>query len=373
VIIGGGVMGLSSALHFARAGVRVVLLEKGSLGEGSTSRAAGGVRAVFSDEINIALGLRSLEAFERFEAEFDQPIDLHQVGYLFLLDNDEQVETFTRNAALQHAMDVDSRMITVEEAARLSPLIDTTGLKAALWSPRDGHCTPESVVQGYARAARAAGATIVPGTAATGLVMEGDTILAVQTADGAISASSVLCAAGAWSREVGAWAGVDLPVEPLRRQIVVTEPMPDLAPDTPFTIDFASGLYFHGEGRGLLIGMPESEDSWGFDTAADPGWLTALAEALERRAPSVAEVGVRSGWAGLYEMTPDHNALIGRSRRVPGFLYACGFSGHGFLMGPAVGEVVRDLFLDRSPIIDVSALDLERFTRADARPELNIV
>ncbi|NLG21606.1 MAG: FAD-binding oxidoreductase [Actinomycetales bacterium] len=373
VIIGGGVMGLSSALHLARAGVRVVLLEKGSLGEGSTSRAAGGVRAVFSDEINIALGLRSLEAFERFEAEFDQPIDLHQVGYLFLLDNDEQVETFTRNAALQHAMDVDSRMITVEEAARLSPLIDTTGLKAALWSPRDGHCTPESVVQGYARAARAAGATIVPGTAATGLVMEGDTILAVQTADGAISASSVLCAAGAWSREVGAWAGVDLPVEPLRRQIVVTEPMPDLAPDTPFTIDFASGLYFHGEGRGLLIGMPESEDSWGFDTAADPGWLTALAEALERRAPSVAEVGVRSGWAGLYEMTPDHNALIGRSRRVPGFLYACGFSGHGFLMGPAVGEVVRDLFLDRSPIIDVSALDLERFTRADARPELNIV
>lgn len=378
VIIGGGVIGLSAAYHLARSGVeRVVLLERDALGEGSTARAAGGVRAVFSDEINIALGLRSLEAFERFEVEFGQPIDLHQVGYLFLLDNEADVETFSRTGLLQNAMGVESRLISVEEARRLSPLIDTTGLRAALWSPRDGHCTPEAVVQGYAGAARRSGARILTGTPATGIAMDGDTIRGVHTPAGTISTSRVLCAAGAWSRQVGAWAGVDLPVEPLRRQIVVTEPVPGLDPGTPFTIDFSSSLYFHTEGPdanpGLLVGMSEATDSWGFDTNRDPGWLPGLAEALAHRAPSLADVGIRSGWAGLYEMTPDHNALIGRSREVPGFSYACGFSGHGFLMGPAVGEVMRDLVLDHTPCVDVGALHADRFSSTRTRPELNIV
>lgn len=374
VIIGGGVMGLSTAYHLARAGVeRIVLLEKGALGEGSTARAAGGVRAVFSDEINIALGLHSLDTFERFEQEFAQPIDLHQVGYLFLLDNDEHVQTFSRNAELQQSLGVDSRIISVSEAQRLSPLIDTDGLQAALWSPRAGHCTPESVVQGYARAARAAGVTILTGTPATGISTVGGDITGLETARGTIATCSVVCAAGAWAKQVGDWAGVPLPVEPLRRQVVITEPVPDLDPATPFTIDFSSSLYFHHEGPGLLVGMSESEDSWSFDTSRDGGWLPSLAEAMVHRMPSVSDVGIQSGWAGLYEMTPDHNALIGRSVEVPGFFYACGFSGHGFLMGPAVGEVMRDLYLDRTPFIDVSALGLARFEHADARPELNII
>lgn len=374
VIIGGGVMGVSTAYHLARAGVeRVVLVERDALGEGSTARAAGGVRAVFSDEINIALGKHSLDTFERFEQEFDQSIDLHQVGYLFLLDNDEHVETFTRNAELQQSMGVDSRMISPEEAQKLSPLIETAGLKAALWSPRAGHCTPESVVQGYARGARASGATVVTGVAATGIVMDGHQIRGVHTSAGTITTSSVVCAAGPWAKQVGEWAGVPLPVEPLRRQILVTEEVPGLRPDTPFTIDFSTSLYFHNEGPGLLIGMSENENSWSFNTNRDSGWLPYLAEAMENRVPAVSDVGIQSGWAGLYEMTPDHNALIGRSRDVPGFFYACGFSGHGFLMGPAVGEVMRDLYLERPPIIDVTALDLERFTSADIRPELNIV
>lgn len=379
VIIGGGVMGLSTAYHLATGGVeRVVLLEKGALGEGSTARAAGGVRAVFSDEINITLGLHSLDTFERFEHDFGQSIDLHQVGYLFLLDSDEQVQTFTRTAELQQSLGVDSRMISVAEAKALSPLIDTDGLQGALWSPRAGHCAPESVVQGYARAARSLGVTILTGTAATGIDTDstdsgGATITGVRTAGGTIATSTVVCAAGAWSQQVGDWAGVPLPVQPLRRQVVITEPVPDLDPATPFTIDFATSLYFHTEGPGLLIGMPESQDSWSFDTSRDSAWLPGLAEAMVHRMPSVADVGIQSGWAGLYEMTPDHNALIGRSRAVPGFLYACGFSGHGFLMGPAVGEVMRDLYLDRSPFVDVAALDLARFEDADTRPEHNII
>jgi sarcosine oxidase subunit beta len=162
-------------------------------------------------------------------------------------------------------------------------------------------------------------------------------------------------------------------VVPLRRQIAITEPIPGLDPKTPFTIDFSTSLYFHPEGEGLLLGCPEDVDSWSFDTTRDPAWLTTLAEAIERRVPSLGEVGIVSGWAGLYEMTPDHNAVIGRSRTVPGFVYACGFSGHGFLMGPAIGEVLRDLCLGREPVVDVSSLDAARFYEAGARPELNVV
>jgi sarcosine oxidase subunit beta len=153
-------------------------------------------------------------------------------------------------------------------------------------------------------------------------------------------------------------AGVDLPVTPERREIVVTEPILGLDPRTPFTIDFASTFYFHAEGPGLLMGM------------SDPDLLPA---AVERRTPTLSGVGIASGWAGLYENTPDHNALIGQAEGVDRLLYATGFSGHGFLMGPAVGEVVRDLVLGRPPVVAVRALDVRRFVDSGVRPELNIV
>ncbi|MBF4160741.1 FAD-binding oxidoreductase [Nocardioides sp. CBS4Y-1] len=373
VVIGGGVIGLSTAYHLAAAGQRVVLLEKNALGEGSTCRAAGGVRGFFSDALNIEIGLRSLAVFERFGELFDTEIDLHRSGYLFLIDNEADLVSFEQNVALHTSLGGESRMISVAEAVELSPLIDPRGLLGAAWSPRDGHCTPEAVVQGYARAARAAGATILPHCAATGIEMEGDRIVAVTTEAGTISTGTVVCAAGAWSAAIGSWVGVDLPVSPLRRQIAVTEPVAGLSPQTPFTIDFSTSFYFHGEGGGLLLGCSESTDSWSFDTTRDPAWLADLAEVMENRVPALGEVGIASGWAGLYEMTPDHNAVIGRSRTVPGFLYACGFSGHGFLMGPAVGEIVRDLCLGVEPTLDVSALDVERFATTGGRRELNIV
>lgn len=374
VVVGGGVMGLSTAYHLARAGVRdVVLLERDELGSGSTSKAAGGVRAQFSDAVNIELGARSLRTFETFREDFGQEIDLHQVGYLFLLDRPEHVAAFEQNVALQNALGVDTRMIDVAEAQRLSPLIATDGLLGAAWSPRDGHCTPESVVLGYAGAARAAGATLVRGCAVTGIEVSGDRITGVTTTLGTVRTDAVVCCAGAWSRELGAMAGVALPVEPLRRQVLVTEPVPGLAPDTPFTIDFSTSFYFHGEGHGLLLGMSDPEETVGFRLGRSDAWLPRLGAAVERRAPRIAEVGVASGWAGLYEMTPDHNALIGEDREVSRFLYATGFSGHGFLMGPAVGEVMRDLYLGRTPVVDVSALDARRFADHHVRPELNIV
>ncbi|UPK74950.1 FAD-binding oxidoreductase [Nocardioidaceae bacterium SCSIO 66511] len=374
VVIGGGVMGLSTAYHLAKAGVRdVVLVEKDALGSGSTCKAAGGVRAQFSDEVNIVLGARSLETFENFEAIFGQQIDLHQVGYLFLLDSPDAVATFERNVALQNELGVQTRMIDVDEAKKLSPLISTEGLLAAAYGPNDGHCTPESVVLGYASAARRLGVRIATSCAATGIDVDGGHIRAVRTEAGRIECATVVCAAGAWAQQIGAWAGVDLPVTPLRRQILISEAIADLPPDLPFTIDFATSFYFHGEGDGLLMGMSDPDETPGFKLSQSQDWLPRLGEAIERRAPGLSDVGLASGWAGLYEETPDHNALIGEAAEVSRFLYATGFSGHGFLMGPAVGEVMRDIYLGNEPFVDVGGLDASRFARAGLRPETNIV
>jgi sarcosine oxidase, subunit beta len=374
VVIGGGVIGLSIAYHLASSGVRdVVLVEKHDFGSGSTVKAAGGVRAQFSDPVNIELGQRSLRTFETFHEEFGQEIDLRKVGYLFLLDRSEDVEAFERNVALQNDMGVPSRMIDVAEAKRRSPLISTDGLLAAAFSPSDGHCTPESVVLGYASAARRAGARLLRGTTVEAIEVDGQTISAVRTDRGTIHTETVVCAAGPWSQAIGAMVGVELPVVPMRRQILTTEPVEGLDPETPFTIDFRTSFYFHGEGAGLLLGMSDPDESPGFKLQRSDAWLPRLAAAIEHRAPRIGEVGIAGGWAGLYEMTPDHNALIGEAEGPSRFLYATGFSGHGFLMGPAVGEVVRDLYRGSTPVVDVSGFDVRRFDGSDIRPELNIV
>jgi glycine/D-amino acid oxidase-like deaminating enzyme len=374
VIIGGGIMGVSTAYELAAAGVtEVVLLDAGALGSGSTSKAAGGVRAQFSDTINIQLALRSMRTFETFAERFGQEIDLHQVGYLFLLDSEADVRSFEDAVKIQNELGVPSRMISVAEAARRSPLISTDGLLAAVFCPSDGYCTPESVVLGYATSARRLGARLIPHCPVTGIQAQGGQIAAVVTTAGRIGTDTVICAAGPWSRQVGEWAGVDLPVTPLRRQLLITEAISGLDQNLPFTIDFGTSLYFHREGPGLLLGMSDPDETPGFKLNRSDAWLPGLSRVMQRRAPALMSAGIRSGWAGLYEVSPDHNALIGESATVRRFLYATGFSGHGFLMGPAVGEVLRDLYLGQRPSIDVGALSADRFTASKARPERNII
>jgi sarcosine oxidase subunit beta len=381
VVVGGGVMGASAAFHLAEAGVGVLLLERGALAGGSTSKAAGGVRAQFSDPLNIALGARGLEAFERFAERPGQQIDLHRNGYLFLLTRPDDVADFEAAVALQNSLGVPTRMLTAAEAAALAPGVRTDDVLAAAFHAGDGYCSPESVVLGYATGARRHGATVLTGVEVLGLGPAGPDAVAVRTGAGTVTAGAVVCTAGAWSGALGAAAGVDLPVTPLRRQILVTEPLPErvavvLPPSMPMTIDAASTFYLHREGPGVLLGMSWAGEEPGFRLDVDDAWLPDLTEAIERRAPALLDVGVATSWAGLYEVTPDHNALLGEapSPACGGrFLYATGFSGHGFLQGPAVGEILRDLYLGREPFVDVTPLSAGRFATGALRPERAIV
>ena len=386
VIVGGGIMGAATAYELAAAGVdNVVVLERNELGSGSTCKAAGGLRSQFSDEVNILLGARSLETFRRFKEKFDQDLDLVQSGYLFLLDNEADTAAFERNVALQQSLGQNSRMVTVAQAQELSPVISTDGLVAGAFNPDDAHCTPEAAVAGYVRAARRLGVQFFTRTEVTGITVEAGAITGVsaQIADeggeapevrtAEIATDTVICTAGAWSGQVGDMAGVTLPVTPLRRHIVVSEPVGFGVRSLPFTIDFSTSYYFHSEGDGLLVGCPEETDVWEFTEKRDAGWLEYLCGFITRRTPALADIRPRRGWAGLYETTPDHNALIGTSAEVGGFHYACGFSGHGFLQGPAVGEVMRDLYLGREPFVDVAGMGVERFASSELRVELNIV
>ncbi|MEU6996100.1 FAD-binding oxidoreductase [Streptomyces sp. NPDC046465] len=375
VIVGGGVMGASIAFHLAEAGVRgILVVERGELAGGSSGKPIGGVRAQFSDPLNIELGHRSLHAFRDFPIRPGAEIGLDTVGYLFLLTSASQAAEFEDSVRTQNGLGVPSRMIGPRRAQELCPYLSAAGLVAATYSPADGHARPALVVRGYARAAARAGAVFATHTTVTGVHTTGDRVGVVHTDRGPVACSAVICAAGAWSARIGSMVGVELPVRPLRRQLAFTAPLVPAAPRIPFTIDFASSAYFHNSDDGLLLGLADPAQPEGFDTTWTPDWLELFREVVRERAPALAGMETSGGWAGLYEVTPDHNALIGRAATPVNFLYATGFSGHGFLQAPAVGEIVRDLFLDRAPCVDVAPLSAERFrSGAESRPEAHVV
>jgi sarcosine oxidase subunit beta len=363
LIVGGGVMGTSIAFHLAEAGVDVLLCERAELGSGSTSKGAGGVRGMFSDELNVRIGLRSLDAWASFGERPGVDVGFDPVGYLFLLSSDSQVQEFERQVALQNRLGLPSRMVSPEQAAELSPLAGLEDVRAAAFCPRAGLVTPDAAVQGYAAGARSHGARVLTSCEVTGLRASGAS-WTVQTSRGELTAEAVVCAAGPWSAPLGAWAGIDLAVTAERRRIAYTGPLAGLPGRIPMTIDFETGFYFHREGPGLLFGTQEVCET-------QDEWLERAVPVLERRAPVLLDAPIAGGWSGLYEMTPDHNALIGEAApAAPArFLYATGFSGHGFQQAPAVGEIVRDLYLRRAPFADVAPLAAGR----PARRERNVV
>jgi sarcosine oxidase, subunit beta len=373
-IIGGGVMGVSTALHLARAGVEsIVVVERSLLGSGSSAKPLGGVRATFSDPGNILLAQRSLEAYERFRAEFRVDIGLRQVGYLFLCRTENELAAVESSTELQNDLGGSSEMVSPGRAAQLNPFIDPSVLLGASFSPRDGYAQPGQVVRGYADAARNLGVVFSERTEVTGIDTDVGKVTAVRTNHGLVMTDTVICAAGAWSQRIGEMAGISLPVVPVRRQIGFTGPLMEPTPTVPFTLDLASTLYFHNAGDGLLLGISDASQSPGFGREVSYEWLAAFDEAAAVVAPSLVGVRLEAGWAGLYENTPDHNALIGRAEAPRNFLYATGFSGHGFLQAPAVGELVTDLFLERDSFMDPHPFRADRFRDAEALSEVHII
>jgi sarcosine oxidase subunit beta len=351
VVIGGGCMGASVAWHLRELGVQdVVLLERDSLASGSTSASAGGIRMQFADELNIRIALRSLAEFGRMEG-----IDFRQHGYLFLLDDQEDVVRFRAALELQHSFGVPSRELTLPEAEAILPQLDTEGLISATYCELDGYATPENVVQWYAR-----GLDVRQGCAATAIEVRDGRVVAVETARGRIATGTVVCAAGAWSQEVGAMAGVELPVHGEPRWMFFTPEDGGLPERVPLTIDFSTGFYFHREGPGLVFGGRER-------TAEE------LAEPALRRLPVLADLPVQSSWWGYYEVSPDHNAIVGEAAEPSRFLYATGFSGHGFQQAPAVGEHLAQLVAGANPALDLSAFSVDRFARGEERREAFVV
>jgi sarcosine oxidase subunit beta len=347
VVIGGGVMGAAALHYLVELGCeRPVLVERDTLASGSTGRCAGGVRTLFSDALNRRICDESIRRLERFPEEVGQELDLRLWGYLFLLEDAAVAARFAADGA---------RMLSPDEARELVPQLDVGGLVAAAFDERAGYVTPDLVVQGYARRAAERGAHVEQSCAAIRVVAEHGRVVGVETERGRIATERVVLAAGVWSGDLQ-----PLPLERERRHMWFTEDASAFPAELPLTIDFATGFYFHREGGALALGGREQT-------------LEELAPVAARRLPALADLGVRSSWWGWYEMSPDHNALIGAAREPVGLVYATGFSGHGFQQGPVVGEHLARLALGLEPAFDLSELAVERFERGEARREANVV
>ncbi len=348
VVVGGGVMGASAAYHLALKGCKkVVLLERNSLfGQESTGKCAGGIRYQFATEINIRLSLLSLPMLDRFEEELGQAIDLRRCGYLFLLTRVEDVKAFQANVALQHRLGVMTEWLTGDKARSRLHLMQLGDVLAATWYPKDGLADPNGVVQGYLNGARRLGATCLTDVEVTGIRKEHGRICGVKTMYGEIATSIVLNAAGPWAARLGEMTGIEIPVVPVRRQIAVTTPIPQLPPDLPFIIDFEKNLYFHREGPAILTGMSNTNEPPSFNQQVDREWELVHFVAAMARMPLLENVGLSSRWAGLYEVSPDAHPLLGKVPEVEGFYLINGFSGHGFMHSPACGLLLAEEILD---------------------------
>ena len=374
VIVGGGVVGCSLAYHLARGGMTPLLLERGALGEGSTARNAGGVRQQFSTEVNVRVGMLSRRMLARFPEEIGQTADLREIGYLFLATTAEEAVQFARNVEMQHRVGLrEATLLSVEQARDMVAELRVDDLHGATFCPTDGLAGPTEVTTGYAAAARRHGAGIVEGCEVLEITRAGGRVSGVRTAGGGhVDARIVVNCAGPFAAVVGRMAGVDVPVRPFRRQIFVTEPF-RLSRPVPFTVDFHTSFYMHPEGEGLLLGMSDPDEPTSFDTSVSWDFLEHLIEHGTWRVPALERAEIRTGWAGLYEVSPDNQAIVGEAPDLPGFWLCCGFSGHGFMQAPAIGHLLAETLLGRRPEIDLSPFTPDRFGRDALQPESAVI
>jgi sarcosine oxidase subunit beta len=375
IIIGGGVMGASTAYHLAARGQKnILLLEKEEFfGLGATGRCAGGVRYQFSTEINVELSKKSLPMFDNFKVEIGQEIGFQKCGYLFALTRPQDVEYFRHNLELQNSLGVQTEWLTGDEVRRRVPIMRFDDALAGTFNKGDGLVDPNSVVMGYITSALRLGAKAETNVEVLGVNVESGEVRGVITNQGVVSSPVIVNASGPWSGLIGKMAGVDLPITSIRRQMLTTSSIPEIPQDFPFVIDFAQSLYFHREGDGLLTGMSNQNEKPGFDQNVDDDFELLNLEAAISRLPILERAGLTSHWAGLYEVTPDAHPIFGATP-IKGFLVVTGFSGHGFMHGPISGKLMSEYILDGKFIsLDVTSLDLARFEENRMIKEYNVV
>ncbi|MFA5027126.1 MAG: FAD-binding oxidoreductase [Candidatus Methylomirabilota bacterium] len=361
LIIGAGVVGCSIAYHLAVAGQRkVVVVERDLICSGSSGLAAGGIRLQFASALNIRLSQEALASFKRMPEELGIDPGLRQVGYIFLATTEAEMALFTRNVALQQSLGVPVQALSPAEIGRLVPQVRLDGILGGTYCPADGYAAPYEVTMGYAAAARKRGVRILEQRPVTGIRLAGGRVAGVETREGPIHAPLVVNCAGPQAGLIGQMVGLDVPVKPYRRQLFTTRPLSEFAAEPPLTIDYHRNWYFRGEMGGCLFSGPKDEEST-FNTNVDWEHLAESVEMALVRLPILAEAEIHKGWAGLYEITPDSNAIMGPVAELPGFWVAAGFSGHGFQHGPITGQLMAELLLTGTSRIDVTALGIDRF------------
>ncbi len=375
VIIGGGIIGVAVAFYLAQQkyGQIVVLEKEPFLGSGSTSKAAGGIRAQFSTKTNIEMSMLSEQMFCRFKEDTGSEALYDQVGYLFILSDQDDIVTFKKHYDLQRSLGLKVELLKPEDIPQYAPHIRLDDIKLGTFCHDDGLGDPSEFLHGYEHAIRKMNVDVVLDTPVTGFEKNGDKIKTVRTKNGDISTPLVINCAGAWAGEIGKLAGADVKVEPYKRQIVTTGELNFVKPFFPMVVDVKSGLYFHKESKGLLLGWADKNMKPSFDVSIDPDYTDAILERSLDRIPQLETAEVANQWAGLYETTPDHQAIIGYDLDVAGLFHVTGFSGHGFMHAPAAGIVTAELVAGKKPTIDVTPLGPARFLKGAVVHETNVI
>lgn len=367
VIIGGGIVGSSIAYHLTAAGCgNVIVLERETAtGKGSTGKSMGGVRAQFSTPVNIQMSLYAIPFYASFEERLGYPCDYRPQGYLFCATSDRHMAYLRANYEKQVALGLkDVRLLKGDEIRAMFPQLRGDDIVGGSFCATDGFVDPYSAMNGFMAWAADHGTTLCKNTSVTRIVRDKAGIAGVETTRGTISTRKVVNCAGAWAAEVAKMAGVDLPVTPLRRMLVPSEPFDQFPHTAPMIIDMSNGFHFRPESRGFLLAWNDPEEKPGFKTDFEPAFVEKILTRAADRVPCFADLPVnpKRAWAGLYEMTPDHHPILGETPGVPGFFLANGFSGHGVMHAPATGKILSDLILKgRTDLIDAKLLDLARF------------
>lgn len=373
VIIGAGIVGASCAFRLAERGANVTVLEmQHAPALGSTGKSAAGVRVQFTEEVNIRLSWESIQEYRQLPTLYGEDVGYRPIGYLLLLPP-ERWAAHLQSVALQQRLGAPVNVLSLEQAQQFVTF-ETAGLAGTTYGPADGIVDPHSATLAYLRLARERGTRLHLNTPATGIQRVGSA-WRVQTPGGTFEASTLVNAAGSWAGAVAQLAGLEVPVQPVRRLVYATAPLP-WSHAYPLTIDFISGFYLRSEGQRVLFGRSNPDEPPGFTEGMDWDWFEQTIEVGAERFPWLAEtpLDAQACWWGYYEVTPDHNPILGRMPGVENWVNVAGFSGHGVQQAPTVGRVIAEEILDgRAHSIDIDPLRIERFSRASKEREHNIV